>query len=537
MTLLANRTIIAAVFLSYGLLATAKDSRPATRSADGLRRKRGGALKKMKNTKTKTMDGKNDIMDDEDVAFWTRLLVGDRGKETDFQSMPIVSRPPSGVRPPAGATTPQPFFRVTPNPITPAPIVTPNPTRRPTLRPVVGPTPAVTLDPTRRPTPNPTPKPTPSPTRKPTPSPTTETPTLSPTPAPTTSCGITQDERRSQIVDILSVISFPDLFDDPDSPQRKALDWIIDEDGLELCPDDDEEGADSSLVQRYALAVFYYSTNGDEWKQCNAPEDFENQQSIDDANTACKLTTINATTIFPNDFRGTNAWLTPESECLWGGISCYAANTPNAFEVNVVEFENNGLAGTLPAEMEQLTKMRFFALERGALTGPIPSSFGNLQSLLLLDFDFNQLDGPLPSALWTLTSLRQLDLNDNKFSGELSGDIGLLRQLRFFQIDNNMMEGEIPSGLGDVPNFSEYPCCLFDVYIICDDLSRENSNITCTRSSIYIYIGLIGLSGNNFEGAMPREVCDRRPRPLQTLVVDCDIECAIPECCTSCVPV
>jgi len=322
------------------------------------------------------------------------------------------------------------------------------------------------------------------------------------TPAPITSCGITADERRSQIVDILSVISFPDLFDDPDSPQRKALDWIVDEDGSQLCPDDAEEDADSSLLQRYTLAVFYYSSNGDEWKQCNAPEDFDSQQSIDDANTACKLTTVNATTIFPNDFRGTNAWLTPESECLWGGISCYAENTPNAFEVNVVEFENNGLAGTLPAEMEQLSKMRFFALERGSLTGPIPSSFGNLKSLLLLDFDFNKLDGTLPSALWTLTSLRQLDLNDNKFSGELSGDIGLLRQLRFFQIDNNMMVGEIPSGLGDVPNFS-----------------------------------LIGLSGNNFEGVMPEEVCDRRPSPLQTLVVDCNIECAIPECCTSCVPV
>ena len=35
---------------------------------------------------------------------------------------------------------------------------------------------------------------------------------------------------------------------------------------------------------------------------------------------------------------------------------------------------------------------------------------------------------------------------------------------------------------------------------------------------------------------MPEEVCDLRPSPLQALVVDCSVECEIPECCTSCVP-
>ena len=49
-------------------------------------------------------------------------------------------------------------------------------------------------------------------------------------------------------------------------------------------------------------------------------------------------------------------------------------------------------------------------------------------------------------------------------------------------------------------------------------------------------LGLIGLSGNNFQGAMPENVCDLRPDPLQTLVVDCSIDCEIPQCCTSCVP-
>jgi len=144
-----------------------------------------------------------------------------------------------------------------------------------------------------------------------------------------------------------------------------------------------------------------------------------------------------------------------------------------------VEFENNDLRGTLPTEMEVLSKMRFFALERGGLSGPIPSSYGNLKSLLLMDFDFNQLDGTLPRQLWQLTNLRQLDLNDNNFDGELSGDIGKLKQLRFFQIDNNQLEGAIPRALGDIPNFSEFIVCIFAVEtcIICAMIPNENQHL------------------------------------------------------------
>ena len=275
------------------------------------------------------------------------------------------------------------------------------------------------------------------------------------TPSPTTSCGISPAARRAQITSALSQISTPALFNQ-DTPQRDALNWIIDDDASQLCPDDE------SLVQRYTLAVFYFSTNGDGWKQCNAPANF-NQASIAAANAACTLTTVNATTIFPNDVRGTNAWLTPDSECLWGGVSCYATSSSNSMKVNVIEFENNDLGGTLPTEMKELDSMRFFALERGNIGGTIPSSYGNLKSLLLLDFDFNKLTGTLPSSLWSLSALRQLDLNDNNFAGTLSEDIGNLDQLRFFQIDNNMMTGPIPNALGDIPNFSEYNS--YHVYI------------------------------------------------------------------------
>ena len=396
--------LFAAVLLSRRLPATAAD----VENVRGLRRQRA---------RTAARRGADAILDDEDVAFWTRLLVGDeRGKETGIMSLPTVSRPPAAVadssadgnalpRPASDAPT-YDFALMTPPP---------NPTRRPTRRPTPAPTPELTAWPTPWPT------------------------TLAPAP----------DARRAALLAALGGVSSPDTLAAAGTPQRRALDWLADDDALRLAPDD------PALVQRYALAVFYYATDGDAWNQCRAPAAFD-AESVARADAACRLTTTNATAIFPNDVRGSNAWLSPASECTWGGLSCYRAGSANAYQVNVVEFEDNGLSGTLPAEMAQLSALRFFALERGTIAGPIPSSYGNLASLLLLDFDYNRLQGTLPPELWSLTNLRQLDLNDNRIRGELSGDIRRLRQLRFFQIDNNRMTGEIPTELGEVPNLSEF---------------------------------------------------------------------------------
>ena len=251
---------------------------------------------------------------------------------------------------------------------------------------------------------------------------------------------------------------------------NEAFDWLIDIDGMAPCP------TDANIIQRYVLAVLYFSTNGDSWTYCSAPpRDTNDENGIARANEKCNLTTANATVLFPNDVRGTDAWLTPSNECLWGGVSCYGPGTEflpwnrkndnddddevlitKEYTMSAIEFENNNLVGTLPEEIGLgLPNLRFLALERERLTGTIPSSYGNLINLLLLDFDFNTLSGELPDALWKLRSLRQLDLNNNDFTGTISEDIGLLNDLRFFQIDNNKMSGTIPRTMGDIKNLSE----------------------------------------------------------------------------------
>jgi hypothetical protein len=99
-------------------------------------------------------------------------------------------------------------------------------------------------------------------------------------------------------------ISDSEELNTPGSPQNLAASWLIDSDLAYACPDDPD------LVQRYVMAVFYYSTEGDDWARCSAPSDFEDSVIIDEANRNCDLSL------------GGNAWLTPSSECTWAGLDC-----------------------------------------------------------------------------------------------------------------------------------------------------------------------------------------------------------------------
>jgi len=115
------------------------------------------------------------------------------------------------------------------------------------------------------------------------------------TAAPTTqACGISSTDRALQILAILDAAATDtSLLRNPDAPQGLATDWIINQD-VTTCPDED-----TKILQRWSLAVMYFATGGDEWFACSAGDD------------NCG-----------NSFSRKVAFLNPESECEWAGISC-----------------------------------------------------------------------------------------------------------------------------------------------------------------------------------------------------------------------
>jgi len=346
------------------------------------------------------------------------------------------------------------------------------------------------IEPTPPPTPRPTPPPTPRPTLPrttpaPTPRPTAGVPT---TPAPTLTCNLSPEERAAAITDILRQVSNPIDFIAPFSPQSQSLRWITEEDSLYLCPDD------PFLVQRYTMAVFYFSTDGPNWVECSAPDDLSDPASIAEANANCALEVEIGQ-------GGTDAWLTPVSECQWGGVAC----DPVSSDMERIEFEKNNLAGTIPRELQELSELRFLHMEEGRTGGTIPPELGNLSNLLELDMNFNALTGSIPANMYNLANLLEFDMNDNNLSGKISPDIQKMAKLTFLQFHRNQFTGSIPAEVG---NLDRLIVATFDT--------------------------------NFLQDPMPEEVCLLRAGNLRTLTSDCldpfdpfYVECATP-CCTQC---
>jgi hypothetical protein len=336
-----------------------------------------------------------------------------------------------------------------------------------------------------------TPQPFPTP-------PTTNPPTTLP-PTDLVCDGITPLQRSQQLTDI-AIGTSGNI--NPGSPQDVALQWLIETDPFFVCPDNPK------ALQRYILAVFYYSTDGDNWDQCSAPDDFNSAMSIDAANDNCNVRTTpiaggSTNPTFLPTTEGTMAWLTPTYECEWAGINCRVESEC----VDRIEFEDNGVGGTLPIEVRDLPDLRFFILERGTTAGPIPTEFVDIEDLLFLDLDFNELTGQIPEEIYTLTDLFQLDLNDNLLTGTLSPSIGNLSNLVFLQLAGNDFDGPIPSELGNL-----------------DQLLTGS------------------FENNDFTGAIPDALCDALTmKPAYILIADCSpdgqnppkVEC---DCCTDCFP-
>jgi len=82
-----------------------------------------------------------------------------------------------------------------------------------------------------------------------------------------------------------------------------------------------------------------------------------------------------------------------------------------------INLYNNNLIGTIPAEIGDLTELRYLDLGFNYLRDTIPSQIGNLSNLEILFLDSNELGGAMPVELINLTNLGQLHLKNNMLNG------------------------------------------------------------------------------------------------------------------------
>jgi len=344
---------------------------------------------------------------------------------------------------------------------------------------------------------------------------------LRPSPVPTPSPSLrqprptwvdpTDDTVYKSFVSVLSKVSAADDIVNTASPQYKAISWIAKEKYV--------EPTGPFTVQRYILALLYFSTNGDSWTKCGA--------------------------MSPTCSDNRAPFLSKGDECSWHGVYC----NDKGFIIGL-ELDRVGMDGTLPMEVGNLSSLERLVLPRNRLASTLPSSLGQLKYLLelnlfdndlsgsvpaelrqlplqilqistnkftgpltpifnpglhILDVSANDFGSTLPAALYDATSLKELNLSMNRFSGTLSSDLDKLTELRKLIIALNAFSGKVPGSIGDLKTLE-------------------------TFHATY----------NSLTGSMPSSVCDLFEYRLKRLSTDClpsesgrpaKIVCS---CCTLC---
>ncbi|MCE2423099.1 MAG: hypothetical protein J4G03_07325 [Gemmatimonadetes bacterium] len=140
-------------------------------------------------------------------------------------------------------------------------------------------------------------------------------------------------------------------------------------------------------------------------------------------------------------------WLTDEPLDEWYGVSADAKG--NVLGLNLGD---NGLTGSIPAELGDLRSLTELHLSDNDLTGPIPAELGDLDSLTDLHLSDNDLTGPIPAELGDLDSLTDLHLSDNYLTGPIPAYLGDLESLTDLRLHGNSgLRGPLPNALAGVP--------------------------------------------------------------------------------------
>lgn len=229
--------------------------------------------------------------------------------------------------------------------------------------------------------------------------------------------------------------------------QGKALNWIF----------DSTNGGDmerTQLLQRYALATFYFATH--------------------------QVTTLY--TPNPPAWKSSLNWLTDVHECEWMGVQC-----TDRMKVNGIVLEENHLTGGLPADMvllrehmetldlttnllymeasqfaplEKMTKMKTVLMDDNYLTTTegLPSYIGGMSDLEKLRLSYNLIAGPLDNIMFReLTKLTHLEIESNFLTGTIPRSIGTLKELVYLYMRRNSLTFDLEFiKTGDLNNLCKF---------------------------------------------------------------------------------
>lgn len=184
------------------------------------------------------------------------------------------------------------------------------------------------------------------------------------------------------------------ILENSTTPQHKAICWLLKETVDEI--------VDSSIIQRYILAVIYFSTNGKQWE---------------------------------ND----SGWRIEKNECEWYGIECKIFDGV----VSGLNLTANNLEGTLPTEIGELKGLDYIDLGSNRLKGFFPVEIAKLQNVRRINLSKNNFQGNIPSEIRHVKVLNELFLSSNQFTGTIPSEVGNLNKIKIMDLSHNSFTGDV----------------------------------------------------------------------------------------------
>ncbi|CAB9516987.1 LRR receptor-like serine threonine-protein kinase [Seminavis robusta] len=269
-----------------------------------------------------------------------------------------------------------------------------------------------------------------------------------------------------------------------DSPQERAYRWIRDD-------PNSEEYSDARKQQRFALATFYYASNGDKGMWTRQDD-----------------------------------WMSYDvHECEW--FSRWIRLGPDFPEIcdeegnyQALILTRNGLSGSLPQELVLLTKLEVFDVATNEIRGTIPSHIGLMTSLYELILDINKLTGEAPSEIGQLTRLECFFVHTNPLTGTIMTEVGLLTNMIDFEWADTSMSGTVPSEMGRLSlleflylhtNSAMTGTIMTEIGLLTKMVDFQWA-VTMTKGTIPTEVGLmtqmtaLWLDENLLEGPLPSEL-------------------------------
>lgn len=119
--------------------------------------------------------------------------------------------------------------------------------------------------------------------------------------------------------------------------------------------------------------------------------------------------------------------------------------------VTELDLSMNNLKGELPQSISKLKHLKKLCLagNKDGITGSLPESLGELTDLEVLELNYCSLSGEIPASLGKLKHLHVLSLSDNELSGELPEELGNL-DLWDISLNDNNLTGGIPESFANL---------------------------------------------------------------------------------------